>query len=57
MNSDDIIFALIGIGIWFFISVVIARWVFRIDDIVAHLKSINEKLSAPDQQPIDKQDL
>ncbi|QHS61379.1 hypothetical protein [Chitinophaga agri] len=52
MESEYVYYALIVTGIAFFISVFIARWVFRIDDIVSNLEKINQKLDADSQRLI-----
>lgn len=52
MESEEIYYALIVIGVTFFISVFIARWIFRIDDIVSNLEKINQKLDTDNQRVI-----
>ncbi|ACU57922.1 hypothetical protein [Chitinophaga pinensis] len=38
------------------LGTLLSRQVFRIDDIIAQLKSINDKLDRLNQQPINKQE-
>ena len=38
------------------LGTLLTRQIFRIDDIVAHLKSINDKLEGLNQQPTNKQE-
>ncbi len=55
-ESGDVISGIILLVFLFVIGILLTRWIFRIDDIVTHLESIDEKLGA-NQQPANKQDL
>ncbi|SFN69741.1 hypothetical protein SAMN05428949_3180 [Chitinophaga sp. YR627] len=57
MDTGMVIATLGSIVFILALGALLARQTLRIDDIVAHLKNISDKLDRLNQQPVNKRDL